>query len=91
MLLKAPISVHGEGTFAISDVKEMKVTEEYLGLDENIRKCQNRESFEECTTNNYIDTVLKKCKCVPYSLKGFLSNRVDIFKNIHYKTCNIDI
>ena len=72
----APITVYGEGTYAISDVKEIKVTDEYLGLDENIRKCQNTEAFEDCTTRNHIETVRETCNCVPYSLKGFLTNMV---------------
>ena len=68
--------MYGEGTYAISEVKEMRVTDEYLGLDENIRKCQNMETFEDCTTRNYIDATVKNCKCVPYSLKGILTNMV---------------
>ena len=79
-MFKAPITVHGEGTYALSVVKEMKVTDEYLGLDENIRKCQNRESFEDCTTRNYIDEIHLRCKCDPYSWKGIVTNNLVEYK-----------
>ena len=48
------------------------MTKEYLGLDERIRKCQIEESFENCATRQYIDTIMRKCKCVPYALNGIL-------------------
>ena len=66
-----PVSVFGGATLAISDVKVMEVTEDYLGLDENVRKCQNREPFENCTTRQYLSKVESQCNCVPYALKDF--------------------
>ena len=59
-------------------MKEIQVTDEYMGLDENIRKCQNKETLEDCTTRQYIDTIQKECNCIPYSLKGIMGlNLVD--------------
>ena len=49
----------------------MKVTDDYLGLDEDVRKCQNIEPFENCTTRQYLDSVLRQCNCIPYALKDF--------------------
>ena len=61
----------------MSAVKEMRVTEHFLGLDEVIKKCQSKETFEECTTREYISAVQKKCDCVAYGLKSFtLQNQV---------------
>ena len=61
----------------MSDVKEVKVTSEYLGLIEDARKCQNVERFEECTTREYFKAVKEECKCVPYGLKQYsLENQV---------------
>ena len=67
----APIYLYGDGNFAISDVKEVKVTEEFLGLDDSTKNCQNREPYENCTTRHYLETVQLKCNCVPYALKDF--------------------
>ena len=61
----------GEGTYAMTLVKEVKATEDYLGLSENTRKCQHKESFQECTSRQYMDAVEKKCNCVPYRLRDF--------------------
>ena len=67
-------------------VKEVKVTEEYLELDEDTRNCQNRETFEECTTKQYLSAVEKKCKCIPYCLKHFADkNQVFQIENFHAK------
>ena len=72
----APIILYGTGSYAISDVKEVKVTEDFLGLQTNIRKCQNKERFEACTTNQFFNEALRLCKCVPYRLINFPSNKV---------------
>ena len=67
----APVRLHGEGSYAITDVKEITVSDDFLGLDETIRKCQNIEPLENCTTRQYLDIVKKQCKCVPFALHTF--------------------
>ena len=52
-------------------VKEIQATEEFLGLDIKTRKCQTKETFEDCTTRTYLDQLEQKCGCVPYNLKNF--------------------
>ena len=52
----------------MSAVKEIRVTEDYLGLEEETRKCQNQESFEECTTREYLEMFKQLCNCIPYGL-----------------------
>ena len=47
----------------------MKVTNSYLGLDKDKRKCQNEEPFYNCTTKKHIDTVLKQCRCLPFQMR----------------------
>ena len=42
-LFLVPIRHYGEGNYEISMVKEIIATEEYLGLDEKIRQCHNKE------------------------------------------------
>ena len=63
--------MYGEGSYAISAVKEMKVTDEFLGLDVNTRKCQNEEPFESCTTRQYLENIREQCNCVPFPLQNF--------------------
>ena len=35
-----PLTLFGEGEYNLNVVKEIKVTESYLGLDENVRECK---------------------------------------------------
>ena len=74
-VLEVPIYVHGEGSYAISAVKEMKVTKDFLKLDENDRKCQNKESHTECTSKQYLDSVMRQCNCTPFALKNFTDEK----------------
>ena len=58
----------GEGKYNLNALKEIKVTESYLGLDIEDRSCQNEEAVEECTTRQYIETLLHKCACLPLKI-----------------------
>ena len=71
----APIVLSGEGLYGISDVKEVKVSKQYLSLDSDIRKCQNVENFESCTTRHLLDDVQKQCNCIPYPLKKLIGSK----------------
>ena len=48
----------------------IEVTQSYLGLDKNTKKCQNAMSFDNCTTNYYLDTIRKKCQCLPFTINS---------------------
>ena len=58
----------GEGKYNLNAIKEIKVTDSYLGLDIEDRGCQNEEGVEECTTRQYIETLLHKCACLPLKI-----------------------
>ena len=58
----------GEGEYNIEYLKEIKVTESYLGLNQQIRECQNEEPFYNCTTKVYLRTFLEECGCLPLNL-----------------------
>ena len=63
-----PVTLSGEGQYNLNSLKLIEVTQSFLGLDEKAKKCQNRESFDNCTTNNYLDTIRMKCKCLPHAV-----------------------
>ena len=67
----------GEGTYALTAVKEIDVTEEFLELDTETINCQNKQLFEDCTTRQYLEKLQLECKCVPYSLRNFTENQVE--------------
>ena len=58
----------GEGKYNLNDVKEITVSDSYLGMDTHIKAYQNEEELEDCTTRQYIDTFLLKCGCLPFSI-----------------------
>ena len=64
-----------EGSFNLNILKEIKVTESFNKLDEDIKKCQNVETYNECTTRNYIYQLKRKCGCLPLALR--LSDQVN--------------
>ena len=61
----------GQGIYALTDVKEIDTTEAFLNLDEEIKGCQNVETYRECQAKEYISMGLKKCNCTPYALRNF--------------------
>ena len=69
-LLLEPVTLIGEGKFNLNDVKEIKVTESYLGLSQDVRGCQNEETMEDCSTRYYRETILQQCGCLPYSIRS---------------------
>ena len=70
-----PVKLIGEGEYNLNVLTEIKVTESYLSLDQNVRECQNEEPFYNCTTRKYFDTILRECGCLPLHIR--LSNKVN--------------
>ena len=63
-----PVTFSGEGQYNLDSLKMIDVTESFLGLDENVIKCQDKVFFDNCTTKYYIETIKKECKCLPVSI-----------------------
>ena len=67
----------GEGEYNMNVLKEIKVTDSFLGLDEDKKGCQNEEPFHNCTTRHYISSILKECGCLPLNMAS--AKKVVIF------------
>ena len=63
-----PVTLTGEGQYNFNSIKQIDVTESFLGIDQEITKCQNMEPYEDCTTRYYLSEVKKKCGCLPYAI-----------------------
>ena len=72
-----PVTLIGEGEYNINALTEIKVTESYLGLDEDVRDCQSKETFYDCSNRKYVDTIFDQCGCLPLSMI-MASNKVFI-------------
>ena len=55
------------------NVKEFKVTEDFLGLDEEKKGCQNQKTVDDCRTKSYFAAITSKCECVPFNLRNYSS------------------
>ena len=64
-----PVPLNGEGFYNLNVVKEERVTEAFLGLDEEVRGCQNHEAQEDCQTRYFIKTALEECECLPFNIR----------------------
>ena len=62
------VKLIGEGEYNLNVLKEIRVTSDFLGLDQDDRKCQNEEPLINCTTRQYHHTLLKKCGCLPVNI-----------------------
>ena len=69
LCLQEPVKISGEGEYNLDALKEIEVTTSYLGLDEDVRGCQNVEPFDNCTTRHYIDSLLDHCGCLPLHIR----------------------
>ena len=78
-----PVKLIGEGSYNLNDLKEIDVTDSFLGLNQEIRGCQNEESHDTCVTRVHRDTLLKQCGCLPFNMR--LSDKVWIELSISLK------
>ena len=63
------MTLTGEGQYNINSLKEIRATNSFLTLDDDIRGCRiSGESHDDCTTRLYIDNMRQKCGCLPFSI-----------------------
>ena len=63
-----PVTLIGEGEYNINALTEIKVTDSYLDLDDDVRDCQSKESLYDCRNRKYVDTILDQCGCLPLNM-----------------------
>ena len=69
-----PVKFIGEGQYNLDSLQYVEVTKSYIGLGQKVIKCQNVESFYNCTTKFHIDNILEYCSCLPFTIR--VSNKV---------------
>ena len=52
------MGLFGEGHYNLHSMKEIYVTDSFLGLDRDTRNCQNIESLDDCKTKHHLDVFL---------------------------------
>ena len=61
----------GEGEYNLNVLKEINVTDSYLGLGQDVKECQNDEPYYNCTTRFHMNTFHDKCGCLPPTMSIF--------------------
>ena len=69
-----PVTLSGEGEFDLNTIKQVDVTDSFMGLPMEDRKCQNEENFVDCTTRHQLENILENCGCLPMSIGSFTKN-----------------
>ena len=62
------VTLSGEGEYNLNILNQIDVTQSFLGLPEEVRNCQNAESYVNCTTRHYLEKLKEKCGCLPLAL-----------------------
>ena len=73
-----PLTLHGEGNYGLTDIKEIKVTKDFLSLGPSITDCQHLQYKADCDTKQYQQSILSACKCSPLHLKTFFTPETPI-------------
>ena len=68
-MLVDPVGLFGEGQYNLHSMKEVSVTESFLGLNQDSRQCQNIENYDTCNTRLHLENLRQKCGCLPLSIK----------------------
>ena len=76
-----PVKLSGEGEFDLNIIKEVDITDSFMGLPLSDRKCQNEENFVDCNTRHQLANILLNCGCLPMSIGSF-TNNVKAMKNV---------
>ena len=53
----------------MSSIKEIRVSGDFLSLDQDTINCQTETSVNNCTTAGYLTALLDHCSCLPLSLR----------------------
>ena len=58
----------GEGVYNLNTLKEIKVTDSFLDMDQDVIACQDVQPLDNCTTKHYMDSLLDECGCIPWNI-----------------------
>ena len=60
----------------VTAVKDVRVTESYLSLGEEMTGCQTGEVRYDCLTRRHRNQVLNNCHCAPANLRSYYGQEV---------------
>ena len=63
------VKLVGEGEYNLNVLKQIKVTDSFLKMNEDVKGCQDKEPLHNCTTRQYVDSTIKTCGCLPLNMR----------------------
>ena len=68
------VEIFEEGQYNLNNLKEITVTDSFIGLDREIKHCQDVVAYDECKAKSYVEILRQECGCLPLALR--LSEKV---------------
>ena len=62
------MTLPGEGQYNLNILKQIDVTESFMGLPQKDRECDDLESFDHCTKRHYRQSMIENCGCLPLAI-----------------------
>ena len=76
-----PFTAYGGGQYIVTSVKEMTTTADFDILSEEVKRCQNEETIEECSNRKLMTGAAKQCGCLP-GIVNYLQHLVKVTNKI---------
>ena len=59
-LFSVPLFLRGENHYSLTAVKNIRVTDSFMTLDQSVRKCQTEEKIYKCRTRKYLELLFER-------------------------------
>ena len=63
------MTLSGEGEYNLNNIKEIDFTNSFIGLPEDVRKCQKDEHVDDCKRKEYLEEMRLNCGCLPIAAR----------------------
>ena len=73
-----PLVLSGGGHYGLTDIKDVRVSREFVGLGQAVTHCQTKEAGADCLTRRHQETVLATCGCAPFSLSSHYGTQAGV-------------
>ena len=68
-------------------MKDIRVTDEFVGLGQGITHCQTEDFRADCVTRKLREKILQSCQCSPAYMRSYYGNLVD--HKIYTSQCSV--
>ena len=73
-----PLVLQGEGHYLLSDIMNIEVTKDFVGLGPEETRCQTEEYREDCISRKLRERALAQCSCAPFNLRSYYGDQIAI-------------